>query len=145
VRLAVANDHAGYSLKPYIVEILQAQGHSVIDCGSNSTDPVDFPDVVRKACGEVQSERADRALLICGTGAGAVMAANKMSGIRCGLGHDPYSAAQCVEHDDANALAIGAWLIGPKMAVMNIEAFLNATFDDTEDTRRRVQKLNEMI
>jgi ribose 5-phosphate isomerase B len=144
MRIALGNDHAGYPLKAHVRAVLEGLGHEVIDRGAQSEDPVDFPDVTRDTCEVVRNGDADRAVLVCGTGVGAVMAANKIAGIRCALGHDVYSAHQSVEHDDANAIAMGAWVIGRATAGEVIEAFLAARFDDDEDTARRVRKLGDL-
>jgi ribose 5-phosphate isomerase B len=144
MRIALGNDHAGFSLKAHVRSVLESLGHEVIDRGTQSEDPVDFPDVTRDTCEAVRRGEADRAVLVCGTGAGAVMAANKIAGIRCALAHDVYSAHQCVEHDDANAIAMGAWVIGRATAGEVIEAFLEARFDDDDDTVRRVRKLHDL-
>jgi ribose 5-phosphate isomerase B len=144
MRIALGNDHAGFSLKAHVRSVLEKLGHEVIDRGAQSEDPVDFPDVTRDTCEAVRRGEADRAVLVCGTGAGAVMAANKIAGIRCALAHDVYSAHQCVEHDDANAIAMGAWVIGRATAGEVIEAFLEARFDDDDDTVRRVRKLHDL-
>ncbi|MGH3391300.1 MAG: RpiB/LacA/LacB family sugar-phosphate isomerase [Actinomadura sp.] len=144
MRIALGNDHAGYDLKAFVCGVLADLGHEVIDCGTGSDAPVDFPDITWDTCSVVREGRADRAVLLCGTGAGAVMAANKIPGIRCGLGNDVYSAHQCVEHDDANALAIGAWLVGRAVVRESLTAFLGSRFDAGEDTTRRVQKLNDL-
>ena len=110
----------------------------------HSADPVDFPDIARKVCDEVLSARAQRGILVCGTGVGACIAGNKVRGIRAALCHDTYSAHQCVEHDDVNLLCMGAWIIGPKVAEEILSSYLNATFSTDEDFRRRVRKLGEM-
>lgn len=144
MRIALGNDHAGYPMKQYVREVLTELGHEVIDRGAPDETPVDFPDVTRATCDLVRSGQADRAILVCGTGAGAVMAANKIPGIRCALAHDVFSAHQSVEHDDANVIAMGAWLIGRATAREVLEAFLGARFDDDEDTARRVAKLGQM-
>ena len=112
MKIALGNDHAGFPLKAFVQSVLEDLGHEVIDCGAPSEAPVDFPDITRATCDLVRTGEAERAVLVCGTGVGAVMAANKIPGIRCALGHDVYSAHQSVEHDDANAIAMGAWLIG---------------------------------
>jgi ribose 5-phosphate isomerase B len=144
VKVSLGADHAGFPLKDHVRSVIEGLGHEVIDCGTDSTDPVDFPDITEATCRPVLEGAADRAVLVCGTGAGAIMAANKIPGIRCGLANEPYSAHQAVEHDDANAIALGAWL-APKALVPEIVAqFLAATFDDDEDTRRRVAKLNAL-
>jgi ribose 5-phosphate isomerase B len=144
MRIALGNDHAGYSLKAHVRTVLENLGHEVIDRGAPSDEPVDFPDITWDTCDLVRQGEADRAVLVCGTGQGAVMAANKIAGIRCALAHDVYSAHQAVEHDDANAIAIGAWVIGRATAGEVIESFLNARFDDDDDTIRRVQKLHQL-
>jgi ribose 5-phosphate isomerase B len=144
MKIALGNDHAGYPLKAHVRAVLEGLGHEVIDRGAQSEDPVDFPDVTRDTCEAVRTGDADRAVLVCGTGVGAVMAANKIAGIRCALAHDVYSAHQSVEHDDANAIAMGAWVIGRATAGEVIKAFLDARFDDDEDTVRRVGKLRDL-
>lgn len=144
MKIALGNDHAGFPLKGFVRSVLEGLGHDVIDRGAPDESPVDFPDITRATCELVLTGEADKAVLVCGTGVGAVMAANKIPGIRCALGHDVYSAHQSVEHDDANVIAMGAWLIGRATAKEVLEAFLVAKFDDDEDTRRRVAKLREL-
>jgi ribose 5-phosphate isomerase B len=144
MKLAIGADHAGFPMKGPVVQLLKNWGHTVNDCGTHSTDPVDFPDVAKKVCDEVLSGRAQRGILVCGTGVGACIAGNKIRGIRAALCHDTYSAHQCVEHDDVNLLCIGAWIIGPKVAEEVLTAFLDAKFSTNEDFRRRVRKLEEM-
>ncbi|WP_442544470.1 RpiB/LacA/LacB family sugar-phosphate isomerase [Arthrobacter sp. KN11-1C] len=142
--VAVGADHAGFPVKQRVIDAIERLGHTVIERGALSTEPVDFPDVTQETCTPVLDGTADRAVLVCGTGAGAIMAANKIPGIRCGLANEPYSAHQMVEHDDANALALGAWLVPPAFIDEIVEQFLAATFDDDDDTRRRVGKLNAL-
>ncbi|MEU6860710.1 RpiB/LacA/LacB family sugar-phosphate isomerase [Glycomyces sp. NPDC046736] len=144
MKIALGADHAGFPLKGTVRAAVEALGHEVLDCGTDSTDPVDFPDITQATCAPVLDGRADRAILVCGTGQGAVMAANKLPGIRCGLTHEPYSAHQAVEHDDANAIAVGAWLVPHALVPDIVREFLDARFDDDEDTRRRVAKLNAL-
>jgi ribose 5-phosphate isomerase B len=144
MKIALGADHAGFPLKATVRAAVEALGHEVVDCGTDSADPVDFPDITQATCAPVLEGRADRAVLVCGTGQGAVMAANKIAGIRCGLTHEPYSAHQAVEHDDANAIAIGAWLVPHALVPDIVREFLDAVFDDDEDTRRRVAKLNAL-
>lgn len=144
MKVSLGADHAGFPYKQLVHDAITALGHEVIDCGTHSTDPVDFPDITAATCIPVLDGRADRAILVCGTGAGAIMAANKIRGIRCGLANEPYSAHQSVEHDDANAIALGAWLAPRAFVAEIVASFLNATFDDDEDTRRRVAKLNAL-
>src|SRR5262249_35789243 len=110
MKLALGGDHAGFPLKGPVYDFLTAQGHDVTDLGTHSTAPVDFPDIARSVCNMVRTGAAQRAILVCGTGIGACIAANKLPGIRAALCHDTYSAHQCVEHDDANVLCIGAWI-----------------------------------
>lgn len=143
-KLAVGADHAGFPLKGPVVELLRSWGHTVNDLGTHSTQPVDFPDIARKVCEEVLAGRAQRGILVCGSGVGACIAGNKMRGIRAALCHDTFSAHQCVEHDDVNLLCMGAWIIGPKVAEEVLQSFLNARFSTDEDFRRRVRKLGEM-
>lgn len=142
--ISLGSDHAGFPVKAEVRAAIEALGHQVIDCGTDGTEAVDFPDITRATCEVVQRGDADRAVLVCGTGQGAIMAANKLPGIRCGLAHEPYSAHQAVEHDDANAIAMGAWLVPRALIPSIVQEFLGATFDDDEDTRRRVAKLNAL-
>ena len=144
MRVAVGSDHAGYPMKQAVIEAITSRGHEAIDCGSDGTGPVDFPDITVATCTPVLDGVAERAILVCGTGAGAVMAANKIPGIRCGLANEPYSAHQAVEHDDANAIAMGAWLVPQVFVAEIVTNFLGATFLDDEDVRRRVAKLNAL-
>lgn len=144
MRVAVGADHAGFPIKQQVIDAIETLGHTVIERGATSTEPVDFPDVTQDTCAPVLDGTADRAVLVCGTGAGAIMAANKIPGIRCGLANESYSAHQAVEHDDANVIALGAWLVPPAFITDIVTEFLAATFDDDEDTRRRVDKLNAL-
>src|SRR5690625_1803448 len=112
MKLAVGADHAGFPLKDTILKYLKSQGHEVIDHGTFSDEPVDFPVITKKVCSDVLSDKADRGLMICGTGVGASIAANKIQGIRASVCHDIYSAHQCVEHDNVNVMAIGAQIVG---------------------------------
>lgn len=144
MKVAIGADHAGFPLKDQVIRAVEDLGHTVIDCGTDSTDPVDFPDITQATCAHVLEGSADRAILVCGTGAGAIMAANKIPGIRCGLANETYSAHQAVEHDDANVIALGAWLVPPAFIQPIVAEFLAASFDDDDDTRRRVAKLNAL-
>lgn len=144
MKVALGADHAGFPMKDAVRTAIEKLGHEVIDAGTHSTDPVDFPDITQATCDVVSRGEADRAVLVCGTGQGAIMAANKLPGIRCGLAHEPYSAHQAVEHDDANVIAMGAWLVPHAMIPDIVREFLDATFDDDDDTRRRVRKLNAL-
>src|SRR4029079_8993166 len=111
MRLAIGGDHAGFPLKGPIIDVLRDWGHEVVDLGTHSTEYVDFPGITRAVCAKVLDGDADRAILVCGTGVGACIAANKIDGIRAALCHDVYSAHQSVEHDDVNVLCLGAQII----------------------------------
>jgi ribose 5-phosphate isomerase B len=141
MRIAVAADHAGYPLKDIMIEMVESSGNVAIDLGTNSIDPVDYPDFAEKIGRMIQKGEAERGILICGSGVGAAIAANKMRGIRAGLCHDTYSAHQSVEHDDTNVLALGARVIGVELALEIVKAFLKATFSEEERHRRRVNKI----
>ena len=141
MNLAVASDHAGFPLKGRAIEELRKEGHQVIDLGTNSTEAVDYPDYARAVAEAVRSGRAERAVLICGSGAGACVAANKFKGILAATCHDTFSAHQCVEDDTVNVLCLGARVIGPELAVEIIRVFVNARFSGLERHRRRVAKI----
>jgi ribose 5-phosphate isomerase B len=144
LHLAVGGDHAGFLLKTPVIELLRSWGHSVEDFGTHSVDPVDFPDIADRVCEAVRSGRADRGLLVCGTGVGASIAANKHPGIRAAVGHDVYSAHQCVEHDDVNVLCIGAQIVGLKLAADVLRAYTEARFTADEHFVRRIDKLRAL-
>ena len=144
MKLVIGSDHAGFPLKGPIIELLRSWGHTVNDVGAYSTAPVDFPDIARKVCGEILTGRAQRGIMVCGTGVGAAIAGNKIKGIRAALCHDTFCAHQCVEHDDVNLLCVGAWIIGIKLAEEIVRAFLAARFSTDEEFRRRVKKLEEL-
>jgi ribose 5-phosphate isomerase B len=143
-RLAVGGDHAGFAMKGPVIQFLRELGHTVEDCGSFDPAPVDFPDVSKAVCDRVRDGHADRGVLVCGSGVGAVIAGNKIPGIRASLIHDIYCAHQCVEHDDVNVACIGALVIGMKVAEDCLRAFLDATFSTDPDIRRRVAKLGDL-
>ena len=144
MKLVIGGDHAGFALKGPLVEELGRRGHEVRDVGAFGGEQVDFPDVARELCSVVLRGEAERGIMVCGTGVGACIAANKIPGIRAALCHDLYSAHQCVEHDDVNVLCLGAQIVGPLMATELVETFLNARFSTEEHFRRRVAKLAEM-
>lgn len=144
MKIAVGADHAGYPLKGTIVEHLKIMGHEVFDHGTFSEEPVDFPVITKKVCEKVKKEEADRGLMICGTGVGASIAANKIKGIRAALCHDIYSSHQCVEHDNVNVMAIGAQIVGDKLAKELIDSFLQARFSTSTEFRKRVKMLEEL-
>lgn len=144
MKIAVGGDHAGFPLKGTIVSALKSMGHEVTDYGTHDTNPIDFPDITRTVCDSVLSGKSDRAILVCGTGVGACIAANKIPGIRASVCHDIYSAHQCVEHDDVNVMCVGAQIVGPVLVVELIESYLKAEFSTEEEFRRRVEKLHQM-
>ncbi|MDQ3791194.1 MAG: ribose 5-phosphate isomerase B [Actinomycetota bacterium] len=144
MRLVVGGDHAGFPLKGPVVDALRSWGHEVTDVGTDSTDPVDFPDIAELVCESMRKGEADRGIMVCGTGVGACIAANKFRGIRAALCHDVYSAHQSVEHDDVNVLCIGAQIVGDKLAFDLLRAYLEAEHSPDEEFRRRVAKLAEL-
>lgn len=144
LKLAIGGDHAGFPMKGPLIEFLRSQGHSVEDCGSYDPAPVDFPDITKAVCDRVRDGRADRGILVCGTGVGACIAANKIPRIRATVCHDVYSAHQSVEHDDVNVACVGAQVIGVKAAEDCLRAFLAATFSTDEQFRIRVAKLAQL-
>jgi ribose 5-phosphate isomerase B len=124
--------------------VCRSLGHDVTDRGCHDTSPVDFPDITRAVCADVVAGKAERAILVCGTGVGASIAANKLRGIRASIVHDGHIAHQCVEHDDVNVMCIGAQIVGPWLAKDLIAAYLDAKFSTAEEFRRRVAKLADM-
>lgn len=144
MKIALGNDHAGYSLKDEVISILKSLGVEIIDFGSYTPDPIDFPDIASKVCDAVRKKEADRGIMVCGTGVGAAIAANKIPGIRAAICHDIHCAHQSVEHDDVNIMCLGAKIIGPWLARDLIIAFIKAEFNATADHKRRVQKLHEL-
>jgi ribose 5-phosphate isomerase B len=141
MRVACAFDHAGFPLKALVVETVSAAGHEPVDLGTFSTDPVDYPDTARAAAEAVLSGSADRAVLVCGSGAGVAVAACKFPGIRAATTHDTYTGHQCVEHDDCNVLCLGARVVGPALASEIIRAYLGAEFTGEERHARRLGKI----
>jgi len=144
MKIAVGGDHAGFPLKARVIETVKALGHEVTDHGCHDLTPVDFPDITRRVCKDVIEKKADRAILVCGTGVGASIAANKIPGIRASVCHDIHTAHQCVEHDDVNVVCVGAKIVGEWLVSDLIERFLQAEFSTDEDCRRRVDKLLQM-
>jgi RpiB/LacA/LacB family sugar-phosphate isomerase len=144
MRIALGSDHAGFEMKERVKAHLQELGHRVADLGTHSLDPVDYPDFAEAVGLAVVQGKADRGLVICGSGVGASVAANKIPGIRAGLCHDTYSAHQGVEHDDMNVLVLGSRVIGPELAQDLVKAFLGATFSGEERHKRRLIKVKAM-
>lgn len=141
MRVTIGSDHAGFELKQQLAAFLREQGHDLVDVGTNSTAPVDYPDYSEAVAKSVLSGAGQRGILICGSGVGASVAANKVPGIRAGLCHDAYSAHQGVEHDDANVLVLGSRVIGVELAKDLCVTFLNAKFTNEERHRRRLSKV----
>ncbi len=144
MRIAIGADHAGFSLKRDLVSYIVGLGHEVKDLGTHTAEPVDYPDYAEAVGNAVLKSAAERGILICGSGVGAAVAANKLPGIRAGLCHDTYSAHQGVEHDDMNVLVLGARIIGEALARELVHAFLNATFSGGERHRRRLEKVRAL-
>jgi ribose 5-phosphate isomerase B len=144
MRIAIASDHAGFELKQELVKQVGELGHKVIDLGTNSEAPVDYPDYALAVGDAVLRGTAERGILICGSGVGASVAANKLKGIRAGLCHDTYSAHQGVEHDDMNVLVLGARVIGPALGCELAAAFLHARFSGEERHVRRLNKVKAL-
>lgn len=144
MRIAIAADHAGLELKRDLLAHLREDGHLVLDLGTNTADPVDYPDFAEAVGLALRRGEADRGLVICGSGVGASVAANKIPGIRAGLCHDTYSAHQGVEHDDMNVLVMGARVIGPALAWELTCAFLGARFSGADRHRRRLEKVHAL-
>jgi ribose 5-phosphate isomerase B len=141
VKIACAFDHAGFPLKALVLEIVEEAGHEPIDLGTWSTDPVDYPDTARLAADAVRHETADRAVLVCGSGAGVAVAACKFPDIRAAVAHDTYTAHQSVEHDDCNVLCLGGRVIGPALAADIIRTYLAAQFTGEDRHKRRLAKI----
>lgn len=144
MKIAVACDHGGFPHKASVIETILQAGHEVLDLGTNSTSPVDYPDYAEAVGKAIQQGKADRAVLLCGSGVGACVAANKMRGIRAGVCHDTYSAHQGVEHDDMNVLTLGARVIGPALVSELVRAFLSAKFTGEERHARRLEKVKKL-
>lgn len=141
MRIACAFDHAGLPLREPLMALLAGDGHEVIDLGTDSPEPVDYPDKALDVARAVLSGSAERGLLACGSGAGVAIAASKVPGIRAACAHDTYTAHQGVEHDDVNVLCLGARVIGPALAEDIVRAFLGGSFSGEDRHRRRLAKV----
>jgi ribose 5-phosphate isomerase B len=142
MRIAIAADHAGYDYKVLLVEKLKQDGYAVVDLGTDGTVPTDdYPDHAEDVANSILNEETDRGILICGSGVGVSVAANKFKGIRAGVCHDTYSAHQCVEHDDANVLCIGERIVGIALMFEIVDAFITAEFSGEPRHVRRVSKI----
>jgi RpiB/LacA/LacB family sugar-phosphate isomerase len=144
MKIVVGSDHAGYALKKSIAARLRGLGHEVVDVGTDSDAPVDYPDFAEALGLGVLKGSGERGILICGSGVGASVAANKLPGIRAAVCHDAYSAAQGVEHDDMNVLVLGARVIGAELANVLVDAFLDARFSGAERHVRRLRKIEKL-
>lgn len=144
MRVAIGSDHAGFTAKEDLIARLGQMGYHVVDVGTTSTDPVDYPDFAEAVCVEILEGRADRGVLLCGSGVGASVAANKLPGIRAGLIHDTYSAHQGVEHDDMNVLVMGARVIGVELMGELALTFLRARFTGEKRHGRRLEKIRSL-
>ncbi len=148
MKVAIGFDHAGFPLRQTVIAAVQAAGAEVVDFGTTSPDPVDFPDYADKVGAAIQTGKAERGILVCGSGIGACIAANKMKGVYASICHDTYSAAQGVMHDDMNLLCLGGRVIGPELAAALIKAFLGARYlggdPGGERLARRVGKIKRM-
>jgi ribose 5-phosphate isomerase B len=141
MRIAIAADHAGYEMKRHLAAVLQAKGHDVLDLGTHSTSAVDYPDCAESVAHALRDNKVARGVIVCGSGAGVSIAANKFPGLRAAVCHDCYTARQAVEHDDMNVLCLGARVVGPALAGDLVEAFLGARFSGEERHRRRLDKI----
>ena len=144
MRIALAADHAGYLLKNEVKARLSAQGHDVLDLGTDSPAPVDYPDSAEAVAGAIRDGQAERGIIVCGSGAGVSIAANKFPGIRAAVCHDTYTAHQAVEHDDMNVLCLGARVIGGALALDLVSAFLGARYAGEERFQRRLDKVTRI-
>jgi ribose 5-phosphate isomerase B len=144
MKVAIAFDHAGFPLKDVVIQAVRQAGHEPVDLGTNSEESVDYPDFAEKVGRAIQNGDAERGILVCGSGVGASIAANKMKGVYAGLTHDTYSAHQGVEHDDMNVLCLGGRIIGPEVAKELIKAFLQARFSGDERFVRRLGKVKKL-
>jgi len=144
MRVAIGADHAGFQLKALLADLLRDRGHEVVDVGTDSEAAADYPDYAEALALAVRDGRADRGVMICGSGVGAGVAVNKVPGIRGGVCHDTYSAHQGVEHDDMNVLVLGARIVGVALARELVETFLAATFSRDERHRRRIEKVRRL-
>jgi len=144
-KIVIACDHGGFPLKDPIIKVLEQEGHEVIDLGAYELDPADdFPDFARYAGQAIQHGQADKAIVICGSGVGACIAANKLTGVRASVCHDVYSAHQGVEHDAMNVLCLGARIVGEALALDIVRSYIHASFQTEERFVRRLDKVNAL-
>jgi ribose 5-phosphate isomerase B len=144
MRIVIGSDHAGFELKQVLAPYLRESGHEVLDVGTHSADPVDYPDSAEAVGKAVLDGRAERGILLCGSGVGAAVAANKLPGIRAGLCHDSYAAHQGVEHDDMNVLVLGGLIVGRELARELVRVYLGARYGGEERHQRRLDKIRAL-
>ena len=144
MRVVVGADHRGFEMKDALAAALREDGHDIIDVGTNGAVPVDYPDIAVKLGAAIQDGRAERGVLVCGSGVGACIAANKLRGVRAALTHDTNSAHQGVEHDDMNVVCLGSRVIGDALALEIVRTFLAASFVSNERYKRRLAKVNAL-
>lgn len=141
MRLAISADHAGFELKAQLAAKLAQQGHEILDCGTHSAAPSDYPDAAEAVAEALRNQQAERGIIVCGSGAGVSIAASKFPGIRAAVCHDTYTAHQAVEHDDMNVLCLGSRVIGASLALEISTAFLAARFSGEVRHKRRLEKV----
>ncbi len=144
MRIALGSDHAGYQLKEHLASWLAESGHAVYDLGTHTAESVDYPDYAASVAQAVLDGRADRGVVVCGSGAGASIAANKLRGIRASVAHDSYTAHQMVEHDDVNVLCLGSRVVGEALAEDLVQTFIGAEFSREDRHVRRVEKIRAL-
>lgn len=144
MKIAIGTDHAGVEMKNGLIEMMRAEGHEVTDHGTFTSDSVDYPDYAAAVGRSVADGDADRGVLICGTGLGVAIAANKIHGVRAATCNDLFSARLCRAHNDANVVTVGARIIGPDLAEAVVKAFLGTDLDDGPRHRRRLDKINAL-
>jgi ribose 5-phosphate isomerase B len=142
MKIAVAFDHAGFPLKDHVMRTLADAGCETLDLGTDSAEPVDYPDKARAVAEALRAGEAERGVIVCGSGAGVAIAACKFPGIRAFVGHDTYTAHQAVEHDDGNVLCLGGRVIGPALVDEILDAFVRARYSGEERHARRLAKVN---
>jgi len=144
MRVAVGADHAGFEMKRDLAGAMAQQGHEILDLGTHSSAPVDYPDIAEAVATAIRNGQADRGVIVCGSGAGVAVAACKFPGVRAAVCHDGYSARQAVEHDDVNVMCLGSRVVGPALARMLVETFLAASFSAEDRHLRRLAKIDEI-
>jgi ribose 5-phosphate isomerase B len=142
MRIVLGADHAGFELKRDLAASIAQQGHEILDVGTFTAAPVDYPDIAEAVATAIRNGQVDRGVILCGSGAGVAVAANKFPGIRAAVCHDAYTAKQAVEHDDVNVLCLGARVVGPALAKTLVDTFLAATFSAEDRHLRRLAKID---